>query len=220
MKIKIAPSILSADFSRLGEEIIRLEQAGADMIHIDVMDGSFVPNITIGAEVVKSLRKFTELPFDVHLMIRHPENHIESFVQAGADIITVQLEACIHLHQIVQTIKSHGKIASVALNPHTSLSGLDWILPDLGMVLIMSVNPGYGGQKFIDFSIEKISALRNLACSREVELDIQVDGGIHADNISAVTAAGANVLVSGSAIFNASDMKKEIERMRHNARFS
>jgi len=220
MKIKIAPSILAADFSKLGAEITRLEQAGADMIHIDVMDGSFVPNITIGAAVIQSLRRFTTLPFDVHLMIEHPEKHIQAFAEAGADIITVQFETCVHLHQIIQTIKSYGKVASVALNPHTPISCLHWILPDLGMVLIMSVNPGYGGQQFIPFSLDKIKALRELATNLHLDLDIQVDGGIHSDNIGAVSAAGANVLVSGSAIFLALDMKKEIDSMRHNARFS
>ena len=217
MKLKISPSILSADFSRLGDEIARLEQAGADMIHIDVMDGSFVPNITIGPPVIKKLRACTQLPFDVHLMIDNPDRYIESFAEAGADIICVHAEACTHLDRVIQHIKSAGKSAAVSLNPHTSLSSLDWVLDKLDMVLLMTVNPGFGGQLFIPSSLKKIEALRNRCILSGLDLDIEVDGGISSGNAGVVSSAGANVLVSGSALFGASDLAAEIRLMKKNA---
>ena len=212
--LKISPSILSADFSRLGEELARLENAGADLIHIDVMDGAFVPNITIGPPVIKRLRECTALPFDVHLMIQNPDRYIEAFADAGADIICVHAEACPHLNRVVQQIRSLGKSAAVALNPHTSLSTLDWIIDQLDMVLLMSVNPGFGGQQFIPSSLEKIKTLRSRCVQDGLTMDIEVDGGVSTANAGLLAAAGANVLVSGSALFGASDLAGEIRLMR------
>jgi ribulose-phosphate 3-epimerase len=215
--LKIAPSILPADFSRLGDEIRRLERAGADMIHIDVMDGDFVPNISVGPLVIKSIRGCTRLPFDVHLMISRPDRYLASFAEAGADILTVHAEACAHLHRTVQSIRALGLTAAVALNPHSPLSCLDWILEDVGMVLLMSVNPGFGGQTFIAGALEKIRALRARLPETGSAPDIQVDGGIGPDNIGAVVAAGANVIVAGSAVFRAPDMAAAMEQLRGRA---
>ncbi len=212
--IKIAPSILSADFSKLGEDILRLEKAGADLIHIDVMDGHFVPNITIGPPVVKALRSITKLPFDVHLMIQNPDNYIDAFADAGADIISVHVEACTHLHRTLQKIKQRGVKAAVALNPATSLSTLDWVLHEADMILLMTVNPGFGGQSFIEASTEKIRELRNWLNSKGLSIDIEIDGGIGHENIYKVTEAGANVIVSGSAVFNAPDMSSFIKGLK------
>jgi ribulose-phosphate 3-epimerase len=215
--IKIAPSILSADFSKLGEEIVRIEKAGADLVHIDVMDGHFVPNLTIGPPVVKSLKKVTGLPFDVHLMIDNPDSYIDAFSEAGADIISVHAEACIHLHRTIQRIKQLGKKAAVALNPATPLSAVEWVLDDVDMILIMSVNPGFGGQKYIEGVTRKIELLKNLIESRDINIDIEVDGGIDTGNIYDVTKAGANLIVSGSTIFSAEDTSKIIKELRENA---
>jgi ribulose-phosphate 3-epimerase len=215
--IKIAPSILSADFSKLGEEILRIERAGADLVHIDVMDGHFVPNITIGPPVVKSLKKVTGLLFDVHLMIENPDSYIDAFVDAGADIISVHAEACRHLHRTIQKIKQLGKKAAVALNPATSLSSVEWVLDDVDMVLIMSVNPGFGGQKYIEGVTRKIESLKSLIKTRGRNIDIEVDGGIDTANIFDVTKAGANVIVSGSTIFSAKDTAKIIKELKENA---
>ncbi|NLP14443.1 MAG: ribulose-phosphate 3-epimerase [Clostridium sp.] len=215
--IKIAPSILSADFSKLGEEILRIEKAGADLVHIDVMDGHFVPNITIGSPVVKSLKKVTGLMFDVHLMIENPDSYIDAFVDAGADIISVHAEACRHLHRTLQRIKQLGKKAAVALNPATPLSSIEWVLDDVDMVLIMSVNPGFGGQKYIEGITRKIELLKNLIKTQGLNIDIEVDGGIDTGNIYSVTKAGANVIVSGSTIFSAKDTAKIIKELRKNA---
>jgi ribulose-phosphate 3-epimerase len=215
--IKIAPSILSADFSRLGEEVLRIEKAGADYVHIDVMDGRFVPNITIGSLIVKAIRKLTGLVFDVHLMIEDPDRYIDSFVDAGADIITVHVEACAHLHRAVQKIKQHGKKAAVSLNPATSLSTLDWIIEDVDMVLLMSVNPGFGGQEYIESTAGKIRDLREMINKRGLNTDIEVDGGIDTNNVYEVTKAGANVIVSGSTVFTAPDIKEVINKFRENA---
>ncbi len=212
--IRIAPSILSADFARLADEINRIEEAGADLVHIDVMDGHFVPNITIGSPVVKALRKVTKLPFDVHLMIEGAYNYIDSFAEAGADIITVHVEAHCNLHSTIQKIKQHGIKAAVALNPATSLSTIEWILDELDMVLLMTVNPGFGGQKYIEFSTKKIEALRHTIVSRGINVDIEVDGGIDINNIYKVTKAGANVIVSGSTIFNSPDTSKIIRELK------
>lgn len=212
--IKIAPSILSADFARLGDEIIKIDKAGADLVHIDVMDGHFVPNITIGPPIIKALRRVTDLPFDVHLMISDADKYIDSFVDAGANMLTVHAEGNFHLHQTIQKIKQHGIKASVALNPATSLQAIEWVLEDLDMVLIMSVNPGFGGQKYIEVTTQKIKALRDLAVSRNLKLDIEVDGGIDVDNINEITKAGANVIVSGSTIFNSPDTSMIIKELR------
>lgn len=204
--IKIAPSILSADFSRLEEQIKLVEEGGADLIHLDIMDGHFVPNITFGAPVIKMLRKVTKVPFDVHLMIENPDKYIKDFVEAGADIITVHQEASIHLHRTLQHIKSFGLKAGVALNPSTSIENIRYIIDNIDMVLIMTVNPGYGGQYFIEQMKDKIVDLRDLINSRNLDVDIQVDGGIKLDNIKVVESYGANIFVAGSAIFNSKDI--------------
>lgn len=214
--IKIAPSILSADFSCLGDEIKKVESC-ADLIHIDVMDGHFVPNITIGHGVVKCIRKATKKPFDVHLMISEPNKYIEKFADAGADIITVHAEAGIHLNRTIQIIKSCGKKVGVALNPATPLTVLDYVLQDIDMVLIMSVNPGFGGQKYIDFSTQKIEALKNIILQKKLNVDIEVDGGINIDNIDIVAKAGANIIVTGSAVYNASNPEDAIKQLKMNA---
>ena len=213
--VKIAPSILSADFSRLGEEVKAVEEAGADWIHVDVMDGKFVPNITIGPLVVESLRKVTELPLDVHLMIENADQYIGDFADAGADIISVHAEACPHLHRTIQSIKEKGAKAGVVLNPATTLFALDEIIEQVDMVLLMSVNPGFGGQTFIGSVLSKIELLRNTLNESGVELDLEVDGGIKPDNAGTIKQAGANVLVAGSAIFNSGDYKKAIEGLRN-----
>lgn len=216
--IKLAPSILSADFANLERDIKMIEQAGAELLHIDVMDGHFVPNITIGAPVVKSLKKVSNLVLDVHLMISSPENYIVDFADAGADIITVHAEAATHLHRLIQMIKKEGCKAAVALNPATSLSVLDYVLEDLDMVLIMSVNPGFGGQKFIPSALDKIKKLRSMINERNLNIDIQVDGGIGIDNIAEVVSCGGNIIVAGSAIFNAPDPTLAIKKMKEAVR--
>ncbi len=215
--IKIAPSILASDFSCLGDEIRKVDVNGADLIHIDIMDGHFVPNITIGPDVIRFLRKTTNKPFDVHLMISEPDKYIEKFAEAGADIITVHAEASLHLHRTVQLIKSCGKKAGIALNPATSLSVLDYVLQDLDMVLIMTVNPGFGGQSYIGSSTKKIEALKNLMLRNALDIDIEVDGGIDSKTISLATKAGANVIVAGSAIYGKPDVGEAIKELRLNA---
>ncbi len=201
--MRIAPSILASDFARLGEEVRAVEAAGADLLHVDVMDGCFVPNITLGPPVVAAVRKATKLPLDVHLMIVDPGRYVDAFAGAGADNITVHLEASPHLHRTVQQIRHAGKKASVALNPHSPLDGLDVVLPDLEMVLVMSVNPGFGGQSFIEAVLPKIRALRAEIDRRNLAVAIEVDGGIDPETAPAVVAAGATVLVAGSAVFHA-----------------
>ncbi len=208
--IKISPSILAADFSDLKSEINKIEAAGADMVHIDVMDGLFVPNISFGLPVIKAIRRCTNLLFDVHLMIKSPERYIKEFKAAGADIITVHAEATDHLHRTLQSIKASGAKAGVALNPGTDPSAIKYVLSETDMVLVMTVNPGFGGQKFIGDMTKKVAEVRAMAPG----LDIEVDGGISSDNIDLVTRAGANVIVAGSAVFNAPCAKDEIENMR------
>jgi ribulose-phosphate 3-epimerase len=215
--IKIAPSILSADFARLGAEIQAIEAGGADYVHIDVMDGHFVPNITIGPLVVEAARRVTNLPLDVHLMIENPDRFIPDFARAGADLITVHIETVPHLHRTVQLIKSLGKKAGVSLNPATPVSSLEVILDDLDLVLIMSVNPGFGGQSFIPSSLAKIEALRSEIDRRGLQVEIEVDGGVKTDNIAAIAAAGASVFVAGSAVFGTADYGATIAALKDNA---
>lgn len=202
MAYKIAPSILSADFARLGEQVREAEAAGADWIHVDVMDGHFVPNITIGPLVVRALRPVTRLPLDVHLMIEHPERYLADFAKAGADMITVHVETCLHLHRTIQQIKELGCKAGVTLNPGTPLSSLEAILPAVDLVLIMSVNPGFGGQSYIPASTHRISRLRGMLNDIGSPAEIQVDGGVNTSTIAEILRAGATVLVVGSAVFN------------------
>ncbi|RJQ39622.1 MAG: ribulose-phosphate 3-epimerase [Nitrospiraceae bacterium] len=212
--IKIAPSILSADFSKLDEEISKVDKAGADIIHIDVMDGHFVPNITLGPPVVKCLRKTTGLEFDVHLMIENPDNYIDSFIDAGANIISVHVEACRHLNRTIQKIKQRNIKAAVALNPATSLSTIDWVLDEVDMVLLMTVNPGFGGQSYIESMTEKIRELRETVKRRGLNTDIEIDGGIDLRNIYRVTEAGANIIVAGSTVYNAVNAEQIIRELK------
>ncbi len=211
---KIAPSILSADFTRLGEEIRAVEKAGADYIHIDVMDGHFVPNITIGPMIVRAARRVTTLPLDVHLMISDPDSFIDEFAEAGADIITVHPETLYHLHRTIQYIRAKGAKTSVSLNPATSLDCLEYILDDLDMVMLMTVNPGFGGQEFIPEVLPKIKKLRDMVDKRGLDIEIEVDGGIGPETIGRVSSEGANVFVAGSAIYHSDDYEKTIHLMR------
>ena len=211
---KIAPSILSADFSRLGDEIRALEAADADYVHIDVMDGHFVPNITIGPLIVEAARRVTNLPLDVHLMIENPDRYIPDFAAAGADIIVVHAEAVNHLHRTVQLIKSLGKKAGVSLNPATPLNVLDYVLNDLDLVLLMTVNPGFGGQSFIDACLPKIQALRAMLDRRGCEAELEVDGGVKPSNIARISHAGADVFVAGSAVFGSDNYVATIAELK------
>ena len=211
---KIAPSILSADFTRLGEEVLGVENAGADYIHIDVMDGHFVPNITIGPLIVKAVRRVTKLPLDVHLMISNPDPFVEAFVKAGAHILTVHAEAVTHLHRSIQHIKSAGAKAAVSLNPATPLDALEYVLGDLHMVLLMTVNPGFEGQEFIPEVLPKVRRLREMIDQKGLPVDIEVDGGINPETIGLASSAGANVFVAGSAIFYSEDYGRTIRLMR------
>ncbi len=211
---KIAPSILSADFTRLGEEIRAVDDAGADYIHIDVMDGHFVPNITIGPLVVAAARRITNLPLDVHLMISNPDSFIEEFARAGADLITVHAEAVNHLHRSIQCVRKAGAKPGVALNPATPLEMIEYVLTDLDIVLLMTVNPGFGGQEFIPEVVPKIRRLREMVAKRELAVEIAVDGGINLDTIALVAVAGAETFVAGSAIFGGGGYAETMEEMR------
>lgn len=215
--IKIAPSILSADFARLGEEVRAIAAGGADYVHVDVMDGHFVPNITIGPPVVAALRQVTELPLDVHLMIENPDLYIPDFAKAGADIITVHLEAVHHLHRTVQLIHSLGKKAGVSINPATPVSSLEVILAEIDLVLVMTVNPGFGGQEFIDLCLAKIAELRRAIDSRGLTVELEVDGGVKPENIAPIAAAGAETFVAGSAVFRTADYGETIAALRAGA---
>ena len=210
----IAPSILSADFSKLGAEIKSVEDAGADWIHVDVMDGHFVPNITIGPLIVEAARRSTSLPLDVHLMIENPERYIADFAKAGADLISVQVEACVHLNRTIQMIKESGLRAGVVLNPSTPLSAIDWVLEDVDFIMIMSVNPGFGGQNFIPNSLDKIRTLRKMLQDRGLEALIEIDGGVNEKTIKDISDAGTDVFVAGSAIFKSTNYRKTISKFR------
>ncbi|MCM3725993.1 ribulose-phosphate 3-epimerase [Neobacillus cucumis] len=212
--VKIAPSILSADFSKLGEEIIAVDQAGADYIHIDVMDGHFVPNITIGPLIVEAVRPVTKLPLDVHLMIENPDHYIETFAKAGANYITVHVEACRHLHRTIQNIKSFGVKAGVVLNPATPVESIQHIIGDIDMVLLMSVNPGFGGQTFIPEVLPKIRKVKEMAEQKGLSVEIEIDGGVNPETARQCIEAGATVLVAGSAVYNQKDYKQAISQLR------
>ncbi|WP_042271769.1 ribulose-phosphate 3-epimerase [[Clostridium] dakarense] len=215
--IKLAPSILSADFARLLEDVKKVENAGCEYLHIDVMDGHFVPNITLGPGIVKSLRKDVNMVFDAHLMIENPDLYIKDFVDAGCDLIVVHQEACTHLHRTIQNIKSYGIKAGVALNPATPIESIKHVLSEVDMVLIMTVNPGFGGQSFIEGMVPKIEELKELIDSKGLSVDIQVDGGIKPSNVDKVVKAGANIIVAGSAIFNSEDIPTTVKLFRENA---
>lgn len=212
----LSPSLLAADFSRLAEDIRNVEEAGAQYLHLDVMDGAFVPSISFGMPVIQSLRKNSNMTFDVHLMIENPDRYLDEFAAIGADILTVHAEACTHLDRTIQKIHQLGKKAGVALNPATPLSVIEWVLPEVDMVLLMSVNPGFGGQKYIPYVTDKIRALRAMVDERGLETDIEVDGGVSLANVSSVLEAGANVMVAGSAVFRgdaAENVKAFLEKL-------
>ena len=209
---KLAPSILSADFSKRAEDVGQIEKGGADYIHVDVMDGHFVPNISYGAVVMKSLEGKTNLPFDVHLMIENPDAFLEDFLTPNTEYITVHQEACPHLHRTVQHIKSLGVKAGVAINPGTTLATLDFILDDVDMVLVMSVNPGFGGQKFIPSALEKIRELAEIRRAEELDFEIEIDGGVNLDNVQEIASAGTDIIVAGSAVFKTADIEETTEQ--------
>lgn len=215
--LMIAPSILSADFSRLGEEVRAVEAAGADVIHVDVMDGHFVPNITIGPLVVKAVRAVTSLPVDVHLMITNPDRYLQDFINAGADWVTVHVEACVHLHRTLSYIRSKGKKAGAVLNPATSLSTLDYVLEEVDLVMLMSVNPGFGGQSFIESTLAKTARLRRMLDAVNPSAGIEIDGGVSPATIGRIASAGANIFVAGSAIYGQSDYQSVIRAMKEQA---
>lgn len=213
--VKIAPSILSADFAKLGEEIKSVETGGADMIHVDVMDGHFVPNITIGPLIVEAIRPVTKLPLDVHLMIENPDQYIEAFAKAGADYITVHVEACPHLHRTIHHIKSFGVKAGVVLNPATPVDTIQHIIEDVDLVLLMSVNPGFGGQKFIPAVLPKITQLKEMIDEKGLDVEIEIDGGVNEETARLCVEAGATILVAGSAVYNKTDRAQAISFLRN-----
>jgi len=213
-KKKIAPSILSADFAHLADEIKAVEEAGADIIHIDVMDGHFVPNFTIGPPIVAAIKKVARRPLDVHLMMTNPDDFIPEFVEAGSDYLTVHVETCPHLHRTIQSIKERGIKAGVTLNPATPISSVEPILSEVDLLLIMSVNPGFGGQKFIPSVMDKIKAARKMIDAQGLKVELEVDGGLKVDNVGAISSAGADIFVAGSAIFGSKDYKQTITKMR------
>ena len=213
-RVLVAPSILSASFARLGEEIAAVEDAGADWLHVDVMDGRFVPNITIGPPVVKSIRKVTKLPLDVHLMIVEPERYVDAFAEAGADTITIHVEACTHLHRTLTHIRSLGKRAGVTMNPSTPEAHIEYVLDVCDQVLVMSVNPGFGGQSLIPSQLDKVRRIRKMIDDRKLPIDLEIDGGIKPDNAHLAIEAGARVLVAGSAVFDTKDYKAAIAAIR------
>jgi len=215
--IKIAPSILSADFSRLGDEVRRAEEAGADIIHLDIMDGHFVPNLTFGPIIVKAIRNHTKLPFHVHLMVEKPEDYIERVVEAGGDLVIVHVEACTHLQRVLSMIRDLGAGSGVALNPATPLTTIEYVLDDLDLILIMSVNPGFGGQDFIPSVLPKIRRARRRVMRRGLEIEIAVDGGVNVETAPKIVEAGADVLVAGTAVFGKPDLKKAIQELREAA---
>lgn len=217
MKIKIAPSLLSADFSRLGSEVEKTEKGGADLIHWDIMDGHFVPNITFGPVVVEKLREKTKLHFDVHLMVEHPDNFLEDFVSAGANMLSVHAEACVHLQRTIRHIKDLGVKAGVALNPATPLNVVEYVLEDLDFILIMTVNPGFGGQKFLPSIVPKIRAAREMVEKRGLDIEIEVDGGLNKENVPSVVEAGASILVAGYSIYGHGEIGKNIRLLRKSA---
>lgn len=212
--VKIAPSILAANFAKLGEEVLEVEKAGAELIHIDVMDGHFVPNITMGPIVVEALRPLTKLPLDVHLMIENADQYIEAFAKAGADYITVHVEASPHLHRTIQLIRSFGVKPGVVLNPHTPIESIQHVLEDIDMVLFMTVNPGFGGQKFIHSVLPKVKQLSDIIKTRNLSIEIEIDGGVNEETIKPCVEAGATILVAGSAIYNAPDKGKALQAIK------
>jgi ribulose-phosphate 3-epimerase len=211
---KIAPSILSADFSKLGEEIVAVEKAGSDMIHIDVMDGHFVPNITMGPLIVSAVRKMTKLPLDVHLMILNPDKYISDFAKAGADMISIHVETCPHLNRSIQLLVENKVKPGVALNPSTPIESLKWVMTQLKYIVLMSVNPGFGGQSFIPNTLEKISALKQEIIKQNLDTEIQVDGGVNASNVEQIARAGCDIFVAGSAIYGKTDYENAIKSLR------
>ncbi len=213
---KLAPSILSADFSRLAEQVNEIEKAGAHLIHVDVMDGHFVPNITFGAPVMKSLLGKTGIPFDVHLMIENPDMYIADFVTENTEYITVHQEACVHLHRTIQNIRSHGVKAGVSINPATPVCMIEEVLPDVDMVLVMSVNPGFGGQKFIPSALDKIRTLDSIRKQKNLDFVIEIDGGAGTDNIDEILAAGTDIVVAGSSVFKKGDIDKQVKLLTQN----
>ena len=211
---KIAPSILSADFSKLGEEIIAVERAGADMIHIDVMDGHFVPNITMGPLVVSAIRKMTQLTLDVHLMIQNPDQYISAFADAGADMISIHVETCSHLNRSIQLLIENKVMPGIALNPSTPIESLKWIMMQLKYIVLMSVNPGFGGQSFIPNTLDKIGELKQIIIEKNLEIEIQVDGGVNAGTVEQISRAGCDIFVAGSAIYGKDDYKTAIKQLK------